>query len=134
MLIGAGDCRHVLKTCAHMYRHSPVKINVSIGGGEILFVLNSDVLLVMYYRSWCLFALKVKVLPPVNDLAFLFKVCLQVTFFSPCPLLPPLLNVLFYSHQINGEKMGPLPVMCKQTLGTYPHQAKAGVKAKKIRN
>ena len=39
------------------------------------------------------------------------KVCLHVTFFSLCPLLPQLLNMFFYCHQNNGEKMGLSPIL-----------------------
>ena len=39
------------------------------------------------------------------------KVCLHVTFSSPCPLLPQLLNMFFYCHQNNGEKMGLSPIL-----------------------
>jgi len=29
LLIGAGDCRHIMKTLAHCYQHPAIKINVS---------------------------------------------------------------------------------------------------------
>ena len=42
-------------------------------------------------------------------------------FLSPHPLLPRLLNVFFYCHQNNGEKMGRSPILSiihSVTIGT----------------
>lgn len=30
LLIGAGDCRHIIKTLAHLYRHPARRINASL--------------------------------------------------------------------------------------------------------
>jgi len=30
LLIGSGDCRHIMKTLAHCYQHPATKINVSL--------------------------------------------------------------------------------------------------------
>ena len=32
LIIGAGDCRHILKTIAHTWRHSKKTLNVSLDG------------------------------------------------------------------------------------------------------
>ena len=50
-----------------------------------------------------------------------FCLNVQVSFFCQCRLLPLLLNMLFYCHQNNGEKMGQshiLSVIRTVTVGT----------------